>query len=192
MAAKKNADEGRKRRVAALKQHAAEIAGSAMHVWESDALPPDAQEQFWRSIVEFETAPTTTHFQQLAEAGVALPDPASLDDAQVTCTLWGLIDALATLRVFISDTDHLSDRELYAVLWNSVLREEVPSQPMSKDSAWRVQLLSSGSEEDTRLYLKYYADDAWRQAWLDAFPDDELPAHEDPPYDRDARLPSPY
>jgi hypothetical protein len=192
MATKTKDSEQRKRRIAALKQQAAEMAGGAVHAWESDTLPPDVQEQFWRSIVEVETAPLTTHFRQLAEAGVELPDPASLDDAQVTRTLWKVIDALATLRVFISDTDHLSDRELYAVLWNSVLREEVLAQPLSLDGAWHVQLLSGGSEEDTRLYLKYYADDAWRQAWLEAFPDYELPAHEDPPFDRDARLPQPY
>lgn len=192
MATKTNDAERRTRRIAALKRQAAAKAGDAMHAWESDALPPDVQEQFWRSIVDVDTAPLTTPFRQLAEAGVELPDPASLDDAQVTSTLWKVINALATLRVFISDTDHLSDRELYAVLWNSVLREELPAQAPSLDGAWHVQLLSSGSEEDTRLYLKYYADDAWRQTWLEAFPDYQLPAHEDPPYDRDARLPQPY
>jgi hypothetical protein len=46
-----------------------------MHAWESDALPPVVQEQCWRSIVDVDTAAPTTHFRQLAEAGVELPDP---------------------------------------------------------------------------------------------------------------------
>ena len=192
MTTAKNKSAKREQRVAALKQQAAEIAGGAMKVWESDALAPDAQEAFWRSIVELETAPQTTNFRQLEEAGITLPDPASLDDVDVTAKLWEVIDALAKLRVFLSDTDHLNDRELYAVLWKDVLREEVPDVATDPDGAWHVQLLSGGSDENTRLYLKYYADDTYRKAWIEDFPDYELPAHEDPPFDRDSRLPRPY
>jgi hypothetical protein len=46
-----------------------------------------------------------------------------------------------------------------------------------------------GGEMDTYLYLKYYADEDWRQQWLVDFPDDDMPARENPPHDRDRRLP---
>jgi hypothetical protein len=52
-------------------------------------------------------------------------------------------------------------------------------------------LLGGGSEEDNQLYLKYYADDDWRQHWHEDWPDDLIPAHQDPPYDRDRLLPKP-
>jgi hypothetical protein len=52
-------------------------------------------------------------------------------------------------------------------------------------------MLGGCSEEDNRLYLKYYADDASRKQWHRDFPDDPLPAHQDPPYDRDRLLPKP-
>jgi hypothetical protein len=37
--------------------------------------------------------------------------------------------------------------------------------------------------------MKYYADEGTRRGWLADFPDDEMPPHEEPPYDRDRFLP---
>ena len=53
------------------------------------------------------------------------------------------------------------------------------------------QMLSSGSDEDTYLYLKYLANEKWRADWLKDFPDYVMPEHEDPPYDRNRLLPQP-
>jgi hypothetical protein len=136
-----------------------------------------------------EGAMRTSPFQQLIEAGIALPNPDALDDRQLTSVLWSVIQALGEMRVFLSDTDHLSDRELYTELWSDVLREEGPMLPDDPWSAWHIQLLGRGGERESYLYLKYYADEEWRQRWLEEFPDDEMPPHEDPPYDRDRHLP---
>ncbi len=37
--------------------------------------------------------------------------------------------------------------------------------------------------------LKYYDDEEERVRWRESFPDDPIPEHEDPPYDRDRHLP---
>jgi hypothetical protein len=95
-----------------------------MIAWESDTLSPKEREQFWRHVVEYETAPSTTHFQQLTEAGLELPAPDDVSDEEVTPSLLALVGGLARIRVFITNTDHLSDRELYEVLWRDVLRDE--------------------------------------------------------------------
>jgi hypothetical protein len=93
------------------------------------------------------------------------------------------------LHVFIEQTDHLSDRELYTHLWTDSLREETKALQMAAGSAYHIQLLGSCSEEDMLLYLKFYAD--FRRQWHKDWPKDPIPRHEDPPYDRDRVLPKP-
>jgi hypothetical protein len=158
-------------------------------IWVSEECPPETAAQFWLSVAAYEQAPWTTHFQELVDAGVELPAPESMDDLQLAAKLSEVVDGLARMRVFLSQTDHLSDRELYTLLWKDTLREPVKDMPRDESSAWHIDLLSGGGEEDTRLYMKYYADEETRRGWLADFPDDEMPPHEEPPYDRDRFLP---
>jgi hypothetical protein len=183
-------DDRREDRIAQLKARAERTSVGGMIAWESDTLSTELKEQFWQRVVDYESAPLTTHLQQLTDAGVELPDPNSVTDESLSSTLWEAIEALARIGVFIGQTDHLSDRELYTWLWCDVLRDEVPQLP-DDAGAWHVDVLGRCSDEDTALYLKYYADEAWRQHWLAGFPDYVMPAHEDPPYQRDRCLPTP-
>ena len=184
-------EDNEDKRIEELKRRAEELCDGQMEMGEMDDCPAEIEESFWKHVVDYEEAPLTTNFQQLEEAGVSLPVPDSLNDEELTAKLWEVIHKLALLRVFIEQTDHLSDRELYTHLWTDSLREETPMVPPNANSAWHIQMLGGCSEEDNRLYLKYYADEASRQQWHKDFPDDPLPAHEDLPYDRDRLLPKP-
>ena len=110
--------DGREDRIAELKAHAERANPGGMVAWEADALSTELREQFWRRVVDYETAPVTNHLQQLRDAGVELPDPNALADEKLSSKLWEAIKALVRIRVFISQTDHLSDRELYTWLWS--------------------------------------------------------------------------
>jgi len=199
--AKRKAKDGREKivpeekspeeRIEALKRRAEELCGGQMEVGMQDDYPAEVEEEFWKHVVAYEEAPWTTNFRQLEDAGLSLPPPDSLKDEELTAKLWEVIQKLALLHVFIGDTDHLSDRELYTHLWTDSLREETKAMPQAANCACDIQLLGSGSEEDTQLYLKYYADEDWRRQWHKDWPNDPIPEHEDPPYDRDRVLPKP-
>ena len=189
--AKPKAEDDRHKRMEDLKRHAEELCDGQMKIESLDDCPAEAEEAFWKQLVDYEEAPWATNFHQLERASVSLPPPDSLKDKELTAKLWEVIHKLALLRVFIEETDHLSDRELYTHLWIDSLREETKALPPASNSACHILMLGGGSEEDNRLYLKYYADDASRQLWQEEFPNDPIPRHEDPPYDRDRVLPKP-
>jgi hypothetical protein len=189
--ARPKSEDNRDNRIEDLKRRAEELCHGQMEVGGILDCSPEMEESFWEHVVDYEEAPSTTHFHELEITGVSLPRPDSLNDVEVTAKLWEVIHKLALLRVFIEQTDHLSDRELYTHLWTDCLREETKMLPSSANSAWHIQILGGCSEEDNQLFLKYYADDATRGRWHQDFPDDPLPAHEDPPFDRDRLLPKP-
>jgi hypothetical protein len=170
-----------------LKAQAAATADGRMVVWESETLDPRLREQFWRQVVDIETAGTTDLLKELKARGVDVPDPNSLNDEALHDALWTIIEALGRMRVYLDQTDHLSDRELYTHLWRDLLPEEMDA--LDGISTWHIDILGGCSEADTALYLKYYADERSRQLWRSDYPDYDLPAHENPPYDRDRYLP---
>ena len=191
----KDSDEDaaeRQKRIAELKRQAEELTGGKMVEGQINETPPEVAEGFWQHVVDYEKAPWTTNFKQLEEAGMELPAPETLNnDEQVTKKLWEVIHGLTLLRVFLYDTNHLSDRELYTELWSGMLREEVKAMPPDDDGAYHLSPLGGCGEEDIQLQMKYYADEEWRRHWLEDFPDYAMPDHEDPPYDRDRLLPQP-
>lgn len=156
---------------------------------EHDDDPSEEAEAFFRHVVEYESAPLTTHTDELEADGVKLPAPDSLTDAELTAKLWQVIRRLGEKHIFISSTDHLSDRELYTHLLSTSLREGVPRMTFNKRACYHIDIIGSGNEEHTYLYLKFYADKRARRSWMRDFPDYDMPASEKPPHDRDRLLP---
>ena len=154
-------------------------------------LSADLEEEFLKHILAFETAEPTTLLQWLENAGLEVPPPDQLDDAQLNAKLWEVLNRMASLGAYLHNTSHLSDRELYSYLFDEGLREDAVLFPENPSYVYSLDLLSSGSDEDMRLYMKYFADDEYRKRWATDFPDFEMPLHEDPPFDRDEHLPKP-
>ncbi len=151
--------------------------------------PDDLEGQFLDNVAAYERGESKPLSVVLPEAGLPLPPPEELDDSQLSAKLWEIINGLALLGTFLHNTNHLSDRQLYAELWTDALREPAILMPDEPAFAYHIDMVGSGSEEDTLLYMKYYADERERRRWLKEWPGDRLPEHEDPPYDRDRTLP---
>lgn len=125
-----------------------------------------------------------------ARFGYAPPAPSELDDRQLPGRLWELLYAAAARRFFFHATDHLSDRQLYALLWEQWLDEPVAdiSLEAETNTTLIVAELNANGMTHEEIWLRYYAADADR---LPLTPDDVIPPHEDPPHDRDRFLPVP-
>ncbi len=181
--------EWRATRIQQLKQQAAELSGAEMISMEGEHYSPEVEEQFWEQVVVFAQAEAMPLCEVLVKAGISLPSPDELDEGQLPAKLWEVIDGLFLQGIYLEHTDHLSDRELYMQLWSETLREEVVLPAEDSGFSYHLDLIGSGDVADTLIYLKYYASASERQEWAAECPAEVMPAHEQPPYDRDRHLP---
>lgn len=186
---KKPCDIDREIRINELKRKIEETTGHEFSDDGPEQAPPEVEEKFLERVLDFESTESTTHAKQIEAAGATLPAPETLSEAQVHEKIWEVIRVLATRHVYLHNTNHLSDRELYSHLCARSLREEVPDFPPGSGWNSHIDIIGSGSEEDIALMLKYYYDEKERRDWKRRWPKDEMPPHVDPPYDRDRFLP---
>ena len=173
-------------RIAKLREEIKKLGGNTMSI---EDMPADMEEEFLRHVLEYETAEPISLFRLLENSGLELPVPNSLTDDDLTPKLKETIERMSSLGAYLLHTNHLSDRELYEYLYNDGLREEAVLFPENPSYAYMIDLTGSGSEEDNQIYLKYYADAEHRIQWALDWPDDLIPDHENPPFDRDRHLP---
>ena len=154
-----------------------------------ESMPADMEEEFLRHVLEYETAEQISLLRLLENSGLEVPPPESLDDDALKIKLKDIIDRMASVGSYLLHTNHLSDRDLYDYLYHEALREETVLFPENPSYAYMIDLTGSGSEDDNQTYLKYYADEEYRRQWAHDWPDDRMPEHEEPPFDRDRFLP---
>jgi hypothetical protein len=181
------ADEpNQEKRIAKLREELEKLGGSTGRI---EDVPADIEEEFLRHVLEYETAQPITLLSLLENAGLDIPLPADLDDINLQAKLLEIIERMASMGAYLLHTNHLSDRELYVHLYDESLREEAVLFPENSSYVYVIDLSGSGSDEDNQVYLKYYADEEHRKHWAADWPDDPMPPHEDPAFDRDRHLP---
>jgi hypothetical protein len=173
-----------------LKAQLKNIAGEDVIFGEIPGGDPAVREAFLEHVLAFESQESVQPFDALINDGLDLPPSEELSDAALTVKLWELIRARADRHFFLSNTDHLGDRELYAWLRNDALREECQAfgGPIGD---WHLGVLGSCSEEDLTLWMRFYASDEERRWWAAQYPSFRMPPEEKPPFDRDQLLPKP-
>jgi hypothetical protein len=185
----KPTEQERKRHIEEMKREISALAGPG-NFGMSDSMSLELQERFLENILALEGANEEPLFDILEREGLKIPAPAELDPGRLTAKLWEVIHSMARVRHYLERTDHLSDRELYELLWTEILRQPTSVSP-DPCYACHIDILGGYSDEDLKLNLKYYADEEERLDWKEEFPEAVIPPHEPLPFDRDRLLPVP-
>jgi hypothetical protein len=144
-----------------------------------DELPTPVENEFLASMLAWERAPILP-ISEWFEPELKLPHPDALSNEQLHQTLWDTIHKLFDNRIVLDFTDHLSDRELYCLIYRDIL----PCSEKKIDSSsnylhWDCADVGG----DPTTWLQYYATPEERQAWA-ADLGDPLPAAKAPPHPR--------
>lgn len=145
-----------------------------------------------RMLEETEGMRMAVPYDEIVRAGVGLPPAEVMSDEALSRTLDRLISGLAGINICVTSTDHLSDRELYRLLCDQLLREPMEIFFGSERGVTTIDVIGGCSQEDIEIYLTYYADDETRTRWAKDWPEDPLPEKKPRPYDRDRFLPTLY
>ena len=129
----------------------------------------------------------------LARYGFRPLPPSELSDRQLPGRLWELLYAVAARRFFFHQTNHLSDRAFYTILWEQWLDERTADIPLEAETNTHLDLseLNANGLTHEEIWLRYYAREDDRELWRQDDPNFIFPPHEDPLYDRDHHLPTP-
>lgn len=142
-------------------------------------LPTARENEYLASMLAWERAPALP-IKDWFDPPLEIPPPNQLDDQQLTAILWDTIYRLYEKRIILRFTDHLSDRELYCVLYRDILpacekKVDLPDNYL----LWHCL----DAEEDPQTWLRYYATARERKQWA-AATGQPLPPAQVPPYPR--------
>jgi hypothetical protein len=171
-------------------------AEKALHNMASE---PPAPEEDWHDILasvlswvqQYEDAPITTWHQELWVRGFDFAYEDSLSDEECTDSLWKLIHALAGMRIFITNSDHLSDRLLFKLLVTDHLTQPVPQVAVDPHCCCVIDIVGAEILENPAAWLSFYATSRERMEWAKQNPGKPLPPAKKPPFFRDGFLPKP-
>ena len=141
-------------------------------------LPLRLENEFLASMLEWEIAPVEPIYRWF-EPELRIPAPEALADEKITQVLGDVIEKLFEKNIILDFTAHLSDRELYTLIYRGIL----PSREKNlKCRNSFVHWDCSGGDSD--IWLRYYASDDDREQWSDYF-DELLPPKQIPRHYRD-------
>ena len=120
-----------------------------------------AENEFLASMLAWEQAPILP-ISQWFEPELTLPAPDLLEGAEVHDVLWETIQKLYDNRIILDFTDHLSDRELYCLIYRDILPSREKKIDLPKNFLhWHC--LDATTEAET--WLRYYASEHERHEW---------------------------
>jgi hypothetical protein len=136
------------------------------------------ENEFLASMLDWEMAAVEPIYRWF-EPELRLPPPAQLADEKLSIILEDTVAKLFEKKIVLDFTEHLSNRELYALVYRWIL----PS--MEKNLKHRNSFIHwDCSSGDSDIWLRYYASDDDREQWADYY-NEPLPPKQVPKYHRD-------
>lgn len=144
--------------------------------------PLKRENEFLASMLAWEQAPVLPVYRWF-DPELRPPRPGMLGEGDLHDILWGVIHKLFEKRIVLDFTDHLTDRQLYCLIYRDIL----PAREKKVDLARNyLHWDCAGASADPETWLRYYATEEERQEWAETYRQ-PLPAPAKPPYPR--RLP---
>tara|TARA_R110002049_G_scaffold2750_2_gene21560 strand:+ start:378215 stop:378772 length:558 start_codon:yes stop_codon:yes gene_type:complete len=142
----------------------------------TNRMPLHTENEYLASMLAWERAPALPIARWFTPT-LELPPPESMNDQELSEQLHITVNQLFSVQVVLRCTDHLSDRELYKIIYRDILpccekKVELPGKFLE----WRCI-------EDNETWLRYYANPIERRRFQEEY-DVDLPAPEDPKYTR--------
>ena len=104
--------------------------------------PGDQDKQYWSMVYDLEHSPPTTGRAQLLEFGIVPVPPQELTlNKELHDELWTIIEALSKGGIYLINTDHLDDTNLYARLYYRILDEPCRMMPPGLECAEYIDCL---------------------------------------------------
>jgi hypothetical protein len=137
------------------------------------------ENEFLASMLAWERAPVLP-ISRWFDPELALPRPEILRDEELYRILWDTINKLYDKRIVLDFTDHLTDRQLYCVIYRDILPSPEKKIDLPKNFLhWHCL----DDNNDPEVWLKYYASQEEREAWA-AESGMPLPVEEPLPFPR--------
>jgi len=141
-------------------------------------MPLKVENEYLASMLAWERAPAMP-ISQWFNPPLELPHPDTIDPAIVHAQLWEVIRQLHSMRIILECTDHLSDRQLYTMIYRDIL----PSCEKKVDLPRNYLHWRCLDDADDETWLRYYASPVERRRWQEEFEMDPPPS-EPAPYPR--------
>lgn len=136
------------------------------------------ENEYLASMLAWERAPAMPIAQWFTPP-LELPPPDSLDGDALHQLLWQTIQQLYSMRIVLDCTDHLSDRQLYTLIYRDIL----PSCEKKVDLPRNYLHWRCVDDSDEQTWLRYYASAVERRRWQEEC-GGPLPPSQAPPYPR--------
>ena len=138
----------------------------------------EVENEFLASMLAWERAPVLP-IRQWFQPELVLPLPEKLDDRALSRKLWETIHKLYGQRIVLEFTDHLSDRQLYCLIYRDIL----PSFEKKIDQPRNYLHWHCVDDSEAETWLRFYASPDEREQWQ-MENGGELPESVIPPYIR--------